>query len=212
MIHFITIYFRRRGSFQSSRSVPALTLEGRASGRSTKSESSKLRQKREKEQNSFRGRDSNRAHGLQSPPRLPGVAQTAILEKFESRSRRWRDRDHRRDKSKCQCDTRGVSATSCCRPCRTRDHSNPERQFRVVESVSVRRSSSVVRRNLSTLRHLCRIVDSCHIRRRPRQCGRGGAAQISCTYRSCERWERDSKMWSSNKNLLTVGYLIRTRF
>ena len=43
MIHFITIYFRRRGSFQSSRSVPALTLEGRASGRSTKSESSKLR-------------------------------------------------------------------------------------------------------------------------------------------------------------------------
>jgi hypothetical protein len=39
----ILISFRRRGSFQSSRSVPALTLEGRASGRSTKSESSKLR-------------------------------------------------------------------------------------------------------------------------------------------------------------------------
>ena len=39
---------RRRGSFISSRSVPALTLEGRASGRSTKSESSKLWRKNER--------------------------------------------------------------------------------------------------------------------------------------------------------------------
>ena len=39
---------RRRDSFQSSRSVPALTLEGRASGRSTKSDSAKLRRKNER--------------------------------------------------------------------------------------------------------------------------------------------------------------------
>ena len=45
---FCFLCIGRRGSFHSSRSVPALTLEGRASGRSTKSEASKLRRKNDR--------------------------------------------------------------------------------------------------------------------------------------------------------------------
>ena len=45
---FCFLCINRRGSFHSSRSVPALTLEGRSSGRSTKSEASKLRRKNDR--------------------------------------------------------------------------------------------------------------------------------------------------------------------
>jgi hypothetical protein len=48
---FYNFFNRRRGSFQSLRSVPTLTLEGRASGRSTKSDSSKLRRNKNKNKN-----------------------------------------------------------------------------------------------------------------------------------------------------------------